>query len=148
MVEAIDCLIKLILYLEQVRDVILTRLSSTVPIVVTIAKIDIKQPFKSIDQSLIHDKYMLRTHGFTLGVWRRVWRYQRGNQNPYIEEEQTTLWPKEKLQKDKQLFTKHTYKPKDRVTWTPLTTGGELGCSGRESSTCSTSNTRRVNLVC
>jgi len=21
---------------------------------------------------------------------RRVWRYQRGNQNPYIEEEQTT----------------------------------------------------------
>jgi len=25
---------------------------------------------------------------------RRVWRYQRGNQNPYIEEEQTTQWPK------------------------------------------------------
>jgi len=23
-------------------------------------------------------------------VWRRVWRYQTGNQNPYIEEEQTT----------------------------------------------------------
>jgi len=23
---------------------------------------------------------------------RRVWRYQRGNQNPYIEEEQTTQW--------------------------------------------------------
>jgi hypothetical protein len=33
---------------------------------------------------------------------RRVWRYQRGNQNPYIEEEQTTQWPKEKVQKDKQ----------------------------------------------
>jgi hypothetical protein len=33
---------------------------------------------------------------------RRVWRYQRGNQNPYIEEEQTTQWLKEKLQKDKQ----------------------------------------------
>jgi len=29
---------------------------------------------------------------------RRVWRYQRGNQNPYIEEEQTTQWPKEKVQ--------------------------------------------------
>ena len=29
---------------------------------------------------------------------RRVWRYQRGNQNPYIEEEQTTQWPKEKAQ--------------------------------------------------
>ena len=27
---------------------------------------------------------------------RRVWRYQRGNQNPYIEEEQTTQWPKRK----------------------------------------------------
>jgi len=33
---------------------------------------------------------------------RRVWRYQRANQKPYIEEEQTTQWPKEKLQKDKQ----------------------------------------------
>ena len=28
---------------------------------------------------------------------RRVWRYQRGNQNPYTEE-QTTQWPKEKVQ--------------------------------------------------
>ena len=39
---------------------------------------------------------------------RRVWRYQRGNQNPYIKEEQTTQWPKEKVQKDKQRSTKHT----------------------------------------
>ena len=44
---------------------------------------------------------------------RRVWRYQRGNQNPYIEEEQTTQWPKEKVQKNKQGSTKHTYKTKD-----------------------------------
>ena len=29
---------------------------------------------------------------------RRVWRYQRGNQNPYIEEEQTTQWPEEEEQ--------------------------------------------------
>jgi hypothetical protein len=42
------------------------------------------------------------------GIWakpivaRRVWRYKRGNQNPYIEEEQNTQWPKEKVQKDKQ----------------------------------------------
>ena len=28
-------------------------------------------------------------------------RYQRGNQNPYIKEEQTTQWPKEKVHKDK-----------------------------------------------
>ena len=29
----------------------------------------------------------------------RVWRYQRGNQNTHIEEEQTTQWPKEKSTK-------------------------------------------------
>jgi hypothetical protein len=78
---------------------------------------------------------------------RRVWRYQRGNQNPYIEEKQITQWPEEKVQKDKQRSTKHTYKTKDRVTRTPLKTGGELRCSGRVSSSCSTSGTRRINLV-
>jgi hypothetical protein len=62
---------------------------------------------------------------------RRAWRYQRGNQNPYIEEEQTTQWPKEKVQKDKQRSTKHTYKTKDRVTRTALKTGGELMYPGR-----------------
>jgi hypothetical protein len=51
-----------------------------------------------------------------------------GNQNPYIEEDQTTQWPKEKVQKDKQRSKKHTYKTKDRVTHTPLTTWSELGC--------------------
>ena len=80
-------------------------------------------------------------------ILRRVWRYQRGNQNPYIEEEQTRQWPKEKVQKDKQRSTKHTYKTKDRVTRTPLRTGSELRCFGREDSSCSTSDTRRVNLV-
>ena len=43
-------------------------------------------------------------------------KIQRGNQNPYIEEELTTQWPKEKVQKDKQRSTKHTHKTKDRVT--------------------------------
>jgi len=70
-----------------------------------------------------------------------------GNQNPHIEEGQTTQWPKEKVQKDKQQSTKHTYKTKDRATRTPLKNGGELMCSGRVSSFCSTSDTRRVNLV-
>ena len=74
-------------------------------------------------------------------------RYQRGNQNLYIKEEQTTQWSKEKVQKDKQRSTKHTYKTKDRVTQTPVKTGGELRCSGKVSSSCSTSGTRRVNLV-
>jgi hypothetical protein len=68
-----------------------------------------------------------------------------GNQKPYIEEEQTTQWPKEKVQRDKQRSTKHTYKAKDRVTRTPLKTGGELRCSGRVSSFCFTSGTRRIN---
>ena len=64
------------------------------------------------------------------GMWR-VWRYQRGNQNVYIEEEPTTKWPKGNKQKDKQRSTKHTYKTKNRVTRTPLKIDG----------------TRRVNLV-
>ena len=45
-----------------------------------------------------------------------------GNQNPPIEE-QTTQWPKEKVQQDKQRSTKHTRKTKDRVTRTPLKIG-------------------------
>ena len=45
-----------------------------------------------------------------------------GNQNPYIEEEQTPQW--EKVQKDKQRSTKHAYKINDRVTRTPLKIGG------------------------
>ena len=49
--------------------------------------------------------------------------------------------------KYKQRSTKHTYKTKARVTRTPLTTGGELRFSGRVSSSCSTSDTRRVTLV-
>ena len=79
-------------------------------------------------------------------IWR-VWIYQRCNQNPYIEEEQTTQWPKEKVQKDKQRSTKHTHKTKDWVTRTPLKTGGELRCSGRVSSSCSTNGTSRVDLI-
>jgi len=44
--------------------------------------------------------------------------------NPYIEEEQTTQWST--VQKDKQRSTNHTHKTKDRVTRTPVKTGGEL----------------------
>jgi len=39
---------------------------------------------------------------------------------------------------DKQRSTKHTHKNKDRVTRTPLKTEGEVMCSGRVSSSCST----------
>ena len=43
--------------------------------------------------------------------------------------------------------TKHAYETKERVTQTPLKIGGELRCSGRVSSSCSTSDTSHVNLV-
>jgi len=36
---------------------------------------------------------------------------------------------KKKYRKNKQRSTRHTYKTKDRVTRTPLKTGGELWCS-------------------
>jgi hypothetical protein len=42
-----------------------------------------------------------------------------------------------KSQKDKHRSTKHTHKTKDRVTRTPLKTGGELRCPGRVGSSCS-----------
>jgi hypothetical protein len=78
---------------------------------------------------------------YWIAIGRRVWRYQRGNQNSYIEEEQKTQWPKDTQGaiiirisknrqhngqkkkynfKDKQRSAKHTYKTKDRVTRTPL----------------------------
>ena len=75
-------------------------------------------------KSIKKDDYLSTKHYSENKVWAtRVWRYQRDNQNPYIEEEQTTQWPKEKRQKNKQRSTKDTYKTKDRVTWTPLKTG-------------------------
>ena len=46
--------------------------------------------------------------------------------------------------KDKQRYTKHTLKTKDRVTRTPLKTEGELMCSGRVGRSYTTSGIRRV----
>jgi hypothetical protein len=46
-----------------------------------------------------------------------------------------------------QRSTKHTHKTKNRVTRTPLKTGDELRCSRSVNSCCSTSGTRRFNLV-
>ena len=79
-----------------------------------------------ISQVITYEMVMIRAPDNVLFWWsyfplfsgniRRVWRYQTGNQNPYIEEQQTTQWPKEKLQKDNQRSTKFTHKTKDRVT--------------------------------
>jgi hypothetical protein len=70
-----------------------------------------------------------------------------GNQNPHIEEEQTTQWPKEKGQKGQTTIYKYKHKTKDRVTRTPLKTGSELMYSRRVGSFCSTSGTHGVSLV-
>ena len=51
------------------------------------------------------------------------------------------------MAKRKRRSTKHTHETKDRVTITLLKTGGELRCSGKGNSSCSTCDTRRVNLV-
>jgi hypothetical protein len=55
-------------------------------------------------------RYLLNMHKRSLKIPKG------GNQKPYIEEDQTTQWPKEKVQKDKQRSTKHTYITKDRIT--------------------------------
>jgi hypothetical protein len=46
--------------------------------------------------------YMIWSTSYVLKtiLVRRVWRDQKGNQNPWIEERQTTQWPKDKGQKD------------------------------------------------
>ena len=71
---------------------------------------------------------------------------KEGQTTQWPKEGQTTQWPKEKVQKDKQLSTKHTHKTKDRVTRTPLKTGGTQVLR-RVSSSYSTSGTRRITLV-
>ena len=69
---------------------------------------------------------------------RRVWRYQREVIRIRKSKNRQQQCPKEKVQKDKQRSTKHTYKTKDRVTRAPLKTRGELRCSGSVSSSCPT----------
>jgi len=44
----------------------------------------------------------------SMTLLRRVWRYQRGNHNPYIKE-QITQWRKEKVQKEKQRSKKNIH---------------------------------------
>ena len=64
--------------------------------------------------------------------WKKSLKIPKGdNQNRKIDEGQTTQWPKEKGQKDKQQSTKHTYKTKDRATSTPPKTGVNSGAPKR-----------------
>jgi hypothetical protein len=64
-----------------------------------------------------------------------------------IPRRETTQWPKEKGQKDKQRSTIHTHKTKDRITRTPLKTGVEFRCFGRVDSSCFSSGTGCATLV-
>ena len=80
----------------------------------------------------------------TLTQLRKVWIYQRCNHSPYNEEEHIIQLSKEKVQKDKQRSTKHILKTKDRVT---VNIGDKLKWFWRVSSSCSTSDARRVNIV-
>ena len=68
----------------------------------------------------------------------RVWRYQKDIRIRKSEDRQQ--WPK--IKRTKIDLQNITHKTKDRVTWTPLKTRGELRCSLRVSSSCSTSGTR------
>ena len=63
--------------------------------------------FVCYEQSDWSEKVIARIYHIIRYLWKRVWRYPRGNQNPYIYEEQTTQWPKEKGQKDKHRSIKH-----------------------------------------
>ena len=58
-------------------------------------------------------------------IVKKSLKIPKGNQYPSIEAGQTTQWTK-KGQKDIQRSTKHTHKTQDRVTRTPLKTGGEF----------------------
>ena len=78
---------------------------------------------------------------------RCVWRYQRGIRIRKSKKNRQHNGEKEKDKRDKQRSTKQTHKTKDRVTRTPLKTGGELRCFGRVSSSYYISDSRRVNLV-
>ena len=70
-------------------------------------------------------------YAMNMNEWRRAWIYQRGNQNPYIEE-QSKQWPTENVQKDKQRSTTHAHKTKDQETRIPLKFVGEIRFSGSQ----------------
>jgi hypothetical protein len=92
-----------------------------------------------------NERYILQYKSFKQSLciyMKTIWRYQRGNQNPLIDERQTKLFPKEKVQSDNDLQTT-TQKSKYWGTRTPL----KPNCSGRISSSCLTSSTRRLFLV-
>ena len=64
-----------------------------------------------VGQLIVNNKKDIWLVVYDLGMLRRVGRYQRGNDNPLsFEEGQTIQWTKEKVQKDKQWYTKYSTK--------------------------------------
>ena len=49
-------------------------------------------------------------------LFKKSLKIPKGQSETVYRRRITTQWPKEKVQKDKQRSTKHTYKTKDRVT--------------------------------
>ena len=90
------------------------------------------------------NKILIRHEG--LNTDKKSLKVPKGKSESVYRRTDNTM-AKRKNTNDKQRPTKHTHKTKDRVTRIPLKTRGELRCSGRVSSSCSTSGTRRVNLV-
>ena len=81
-------------------------------------------------------------------IFSRIWWHIFGNTVTVILPSTACIpWGSVRIEyKTKQWSTTHTHNTKDRVTRTPLKSGGELRCSRKVSSSCATSGTRRVNL--
>jgi len=65
----------------------------------------------------------------------------------WIRNRQTIHWPKDKEKRTNNDLQNTTQKTEYREIWTPLRTGDEHRCSGRISSSYSTSGTHRISLV-
>ena len=78
---------------------------------------------------------------------RKVWRYQREVIRSRKSKDRQHNAQKKNDKETNNDLQNITTKTKDRATWSPLKTGGELRCSGRLSSSCSTSGTRPLTFV-
>ena len=90
--------------------------------------------------------FIIRVNTEITDKHRRVWRYQSSTQNPKSNNYKHSNGQKKKkgettIYNDVQHFA---HKTKDWVTRTPPKSGGEHRCSGKISSSCSTSGTRLV----
>ena len=83
----------------------------------------------------------------TLNLFKKSLKIPKGQSESVYRRRTDNTMAKRKRTKGQTTINKVYKKTKDRVTRTPLKTGGELKCSGRVSCSCSTSDTRRVNLV-